>query len=79
MQEYTDIEAQVEFAASKIDSERRVEISLRDLMFVFRTVGELIRVFHWPDDVQKGFGEGLFDNPHFPYYYESKSDLGDGE
>jgi hypothetical protein len=116
MQEYTDIEAQVEFAASKIDSERRVEISLRDLMFVFRTVGELIRFFHqpshhqsledvetfigdkdkgalhllwtvyydrlrdvWPDDVQKGFDDGLFDNPHFPYYYESKSDLGDGE
>ena len=116
MQEYTDIEAQVEFGASKIDSERRVEISLRDLMFVFKTVGELIRFFHqplhyqslddvetfigdkdkgalhllwmvyydklrdvWPDDVHDGFGEGLFDNPHFPYYYESKSDLGDGE
>ena len=116
MQEYTDIGAQVEFAASKIDSERRVEISLRDLMFVFRTVGELIRFFHqplhyqsledvetfigdkdkgalhllwtvyydklrdvWPDDVQKGFDDGLFDSPHFPYYYESKSDLGDSE
>ena len=48
MQEYTDIEAQVEFATSKIDSERRVEITLRDLMFVFATVGELIRSFHQP-------------------------------
>jgi len=79
MQEYTDIEAQVEFAASKIDSERRVEISLRDLMFVFRTVGELIRVFHWPDDVQKGFDDGHFDNPNPPYYYEEKCDLQGGE
>ena len=112
MQEYTDIEAQVEFATSKIDSERRIEISLRDLMFVHETVGELIRFFHqplhyqsledvenflgdkdkgafhllltiyydklrhvWPDDVQRGFDEGLFDNPHPPYYYKPKSDL----
>jgi hypothetical protein len=112
MQEYTDIETQVEFATSKIDSERRVEISLRDLMFIFATVGELIRFFHqplhyqsleevetfigdkdkgafhllcaiyydklrdvWPDDIQKGFGEGLFDNSHPPYYYEPKSNL----
>jgi hypothetical protein len=116
MQKYTGIEAQVEFATSKIDSERRVEISLRDLMFVFSTVGELIRFFHqplhyesledvkifigdkdkgalhllftvyydklrdvWPEDIQKGFDEGLFYNPHPPYYYESKSDLQDGE
>jgi len=29
----------------------------------------------WPDDVRKSFDEGLFDNPHPPYYYEPESDL----
>jgi hypothetical protein len=48
MEEYTNIEAQVEFATSKIDSERRFEISLRELIFVYKTVGELIRFFHQP-------------------------------
>ena len=108
----TDIESQVEFKTSKIGAERRVEVSLRDLMFVFATVGELIRFFHqplhwqslkdvetfigdkdkgalhllwtvyydklrdvWPEDIDKGFDEGLFDNPLPPYYYEPKSDM----
>jgi hypothetical protein len=45
MQEYAYIGAQVEFVTSKIDLERRVDISLRDLMVVFATVGELIRFY----------------------------------
>jgi len=48
MEEYTNIEAQVEFATSKIDSERRFEIPLRELIFAYKTVGELIRFFHQP-------------------------------
>jgi hypothetical protein len=38
MREYNDIEAQFKFATGKIDSQRRVEISLRDLIFVYKTV-----------------------------------------
>jgi hypothetical protein len=113
---YTSAEEQVEFAVNQIDPERQVELPLRDLMYVYATVGELIRFFHqplhyqslndvedfigdkdngalhllcavyydklrdvWPDDIQKGFDEGLFDNPHSPYYHEPKSDMGDGE
>ena len=116
MGEYTSVVEQVEFAVSQIDPERRIDLSLRDLMYVFATVGELISFFHqplhyqslkdvetfigandkgalhllwtiyydklrdvWPEDIQRGFDDGLFDNPHPPYYHEPKSELRDGE
>src|SRR5262249_21397055 len=115
MGEYTSVEEQVEFAVSQIDPGRRIDLSMRDLMYVYATVGELIRFFHqplhyqslkdvetfigdkdkgafhllwtiyydklrdvWPDDIQRGFDDGLFDNPHSPYYHEPKSEAGVG-
>ncbi len=45
---YTSVEEQVEFAAGQIAPDRKVEVNLRDLMYVFQTIGELNRFFHQP-------------------------------
>jgi len=38
----------VEFGLSGIPEDRRVEVSLRDLLYVHQVLGELIRFFHQP-------------------------------
>ena len=38
----------VEFGLRGISEDRRVEVSLRDLLFVHQTLGELNRFFHQP-------------------------------
>jgi len=46
--EYTDVESQVEYGLDKINVDQKVEISLRDLMYVHNVVGEFVRFFHQP-------------------------------
>jgi hypothetical protein len=42
------VEALVEYGLETIPEDRRVSVSLRDLMYVFQTLGELNRFFHQP-------------------------------
>jgi hypothetical protein len=64
MEKYTTVEDQVLYGLDKIDKDRKVEIkiSLRDLVFVIKTMEELNRFFHqsahYPslDDVKKYIG-----------------------
>lgn len=48
MEEYTSVEEQVYYGLDTIDPARIVEISLRDLVFCYKTMQELIRFFHQP-------------------------------
>jgi hypothetical protein len=48
MSQYTTIEEQVEYGLDKIDPERKIEVPLKDLLFAYLTVGELVRFFHQP-------------------------------
>jgi hypothetical protein len=45
---YTTVEEQVEYGLETIPEEQMVSIPLRDLMYVFETMGELNRFFHQP-------------------------------
>ena len=45
---YTSLEEQVEYGLETIPADRLVSVPLRDLMYVFRTMGELNRFFHQP-------------------------------
>jgi hypothetical protein len=48
MKNYTSVEAQVEYGLDTIDPDRKIEISLKDLMFAYQTIGLLINFFHQP-------------------------------
>lgn len=48
MKKYTTIEEQIEYGLETIESERKIELSLQDLIYVFQTIGEYIRFFHQP-------------------------------
>jgi hypothetical protein len=48
MSRYTTVEEQVEYGLDGIDPSRTVQVSLRDLVFVYKTIGELQRFFHQP-------------------------------
>ena len=39
----------VQFGLTTVPEERVVQVSLRELMFLYNTIGELIRFFHQPD------------------------------
>lgn len=45
---YTSVEEQVEYGLDTIPADRMVSMPLRDFMYVFETMGELIRFFHQP-------------------------------
>ena len=49
MNEYTDIEAQVEYGLEKVDGNRMVAVNLRDLLYVHNTISEFVRFFHQPE------------------------------
>jgi hypothetical protein len=77
MKKYTTIEEQIEYGLDTIESERQVELSLKDLMYVFQTIGEYIRFFHQPlhykklKDVSEFLGtvdKGAFSALHKCYY-----------
>lgn len=48
MNEYTTVEEQIEYGLDTIEPDRRVEVPLRDFMYVFQTLGELQRFLHQP-------------------------------
>lgn len=63
MEEYTDIESQIEYGLEKIDPSRRIEVSLKDFLYLKNTIDEFVRFFHQPihyktlEDVEKFLGD----------------------
>jgi len=49
MAEYTTVEEQAEYGLDAISSDRTVEVSLRDLFYVYQVLGEFVRFFHQPN------------------------------
>ncbi|MEY4484999.1 MAG: hypothetical protein RL693_2451 [Verrucomicrobiota bacterium] len=77
MKRYTTVEQQIEFGLDSIDEDETVKISLRDLMYVFQTMGEINRFFHQKmhytelSDVEKFLGtkkSGAYAAIHHCYY-----------
>jgi hypothetical protein len=62
-EEYTDIESQVYYGLDSIDDEKMVEVPLKDLMLLYKAIGEQRRFFHQPlhypklEDVEKFLGD----------------------
>lgn len=62
MKNYTDVESQVEYGLEKIDPNRKIEVSLRDFLYLHKTIEEFVRFFHQPlhyqslNDVEKFLG-----------------------
>ena len=62
MEEYTDVESQVEYGLEKVDPTRKIEVSLKDFLYLHNTIEEFIRFFHQPmhyqtlEDVEKFLG-----------------------
>ncbi|MGI8669402.1 MAG: hypothetical protein ACR2J3_06060 [Aridibacter sp.] len=62
MNEYTDIESQVEYGLEKIDPNRKIEVSLKDFLYLHNVIYEFIRFFHQPlhfqsqEDIEKFLG-----------------------
>ena len=63
MSNYTTFEEQVNYGLEQIDSERTVEMKLKDIVFLHQMVGEMIDFFqqprHYPDvdDVHQLMGD----------------------
>ncbi len=63
MENYTDVESQVEYGLEKIDPNRKIEVSLKDFLYMHNVIGEFIRFFHQPlhyetlEDVHKFLGD----------------------
>lgn len=61
--EYTDVKSQVEFGLEKIDPNRKIEVSLKDFLYLHNVLSEYIRFFHQPmhyetlEDVNKFLGD----------------------
>ena len=45
---YTSVEEQVEYGLEGIDPEKKVEVSVKDLMYTYQAIGLLINFFHQP-------------------------------
>jgi hypothetical protein len=62
MENYTDVESQVEYGLEKIDPTRKIEVSLKDFLYMHNTIAEFVRFFHQPmhyetlEDVVKFIG-----------------------
>lgn len=62
MKNYTDVESQVEYGLEKINPNRKIEVSLKDFLYLHNTISEFIRFFHQPmhyknlKDVEKFLG-----------------------
>jgi hypothetical protein len=63
MENYTDVESQVEYGLEKIDPNRKIEVSLKDFVFMHNTIAEFVRFFHQPthyetlEDIEKFLGD----------------------
>ena len=69
MENYTDVESQVGYGLEKIDPNRKIEVSLKDFLYLQNTIEEFVRFFHQPmhfrtlEDVEKFLGnkdKGVF-------------------
>ena len=47
--QYTTVEEQVEYGLNSIDENRIIEVSARDLVYIYNTIWEMIGFFHNPD------------------------------
>jgi hypothetical protein len=62
MENHTDVESQVEYGLEKIDPNRKIEVSLKDFLYLHNVIYEFIRFFHQPlhyetlEDVEKFLG-----------------------
>jgi hypothetical protein len=45
---YTSVEKQVSYGLKHVKSKRTVKVSMRDLLYIHQTLGELVRFFHQP-------------------------------
>jgi hypothetical protein len=63
MEYYTDTKSQVEYGLEKIDPNRKIEVSLKDFLYLHNTIDEFVRFFHQPKhyetlkDVEKFLGD----------------------
>jgi hypothetical protein len=63
MSRHSEIERRVAYGLDAVDPERKIEVPLRDLLFTYQTIGELIAFFHdsekYPtvEDVHNFLGE----------------------
>lgn len=48
MDDYTTVEEQVDYGLDAIAPDRTIEVSLRDLFYVYEVIGEFVRFFHQP-------------------------------
>ena len=48
MSDYTTVEEQVEYGLDAISPDRKVEVSLQDLFYVYQVLTEFVRFFHQP-------------------------------
>ena len=48
MKRYTDIHEQVTYGLEEIDEERQITVNLKDMLYVYQTLGELVRFLHQP-------------------------------
>lgn len=61
--EYTDVKSQIEYGLEKIDENRKIELSLKDFLYLHNLLAELVRFFHQPmhyetlEDVNKFLGD----------------------
>lgn len=49
---HNSIEEQVHYGLEKVDPSEKVEIGLQDLLFIYKTLGELTQFFHQPAHYQ---------------------------
>ena len=77
MKKYTSIEEQIEYGLETVEPERKIELSLKDFLYIHQTIGEYIRFFHQPlhyqslEDVNRflgSFDSGALSALHRCYY-----------
>lgn len=78
MEEYTSVEAQIFYGLDTINEDQKIEIGLRDFVFVVKAIEEFNRFFHQPthysslEDVKKYIGDinsGAYSLIHKMYYH----------
>lgn len=61
--EYTDVKSQVEYGLEKVDPNRKIEVSLKDFLYLQGVLWEFVRFFHQPlhyetlEDVERFLGD----------------------
>jgi hypothetical protein len=49
MDEYTDVKSQIEYGLEKVDENRKIELSLKDFLYLHNLLAELVRFFSSTD------------------------------